>query len=201
MTGSRSRSGAGSAPARLPRSIARSLPELRAVGRDAAGPDLRRPARAAARRAHDRGPLARTRQHARRYGRRAAEGAHRGDRRSARAPGAVRHPVVLRGVAGDARKLDALPVDVLFPGHGPVLRDRTYLRQVQGLLRALVDRVKAAVAAGATLEETAEAGHARRIGRRRWPGTIRAKQRAFDEFFVQPAVERTWRQLRGEPDK
>jgi len=27
------------------------------------------------------------------------------------------------------------------------------------------------------------------------------KQRAFDNFFVQPAVERTWRQVKGEPDK
>jgi len=55
--------------------------------------------------------------------------------------------------------------------------------------------------------------------RRRWPleetrkqvtladwkttlaGDDPTKQRAFDNFFVQPAVERTWRQLRGEPDK
>ena len=50
--------------------------------------------------------------------------------------------------------LDGLPVDTFLPGHGPLLRDRTYLRQVRGLLQALVDRVKAAVAAGATLEQT-----------------------------------------------
>ena len=97
-------------------------------------------------------------------------------------------------------KLDALPVDVLFPGHGPVLRDRAYLRQVQGLLRALVDRVKAAVAAGATLEETRK-----QVTLADWKTTLAGddptKQRAFDNFFVQPAVERTWRQLRGEPDK
>jgi cyclase len=97
-------------------------------------------------------------------------------------------------------KLDALAVDVLFPGHGPVLRDRAYLRQVQGLLRALVDRVKAAVAAGATLEETRK-----QVTLADWKTTLAGddptKQRAFDNFFVQPAVERTWRQLRGEPDK
>jgi hypothetical protein len=39
-----------------------------------------------------------------------------------------------------------------------------------------------AVAAGATVENT-------------------RKQRAFDNFFVQPAVARTWRQVTGEPDK
>jgi len=81
-----------------------------------------------------------------------------------------------------------------------VLHDRAYLRQVQGLLRALVDRVKAAVAAGATLEETRQ-----QVTLADWKTTLAGddptKQRAFDNFFVQPAVERTWRQLHGEPDK
>jgi glyoxylase-like metal-dependent hydrolase (beta-lactamase superfamily II) len=97
-------------------------------------------------------------------------------------------------------RLDALPVDVLFPGHGPVMRDRAYLHQVQGLLRALVDRVKAAVAAGATLEAAQK-----QVTLADWKTTLAgddpAKQRAFDSFFVRPAVERTWRQVKGEPDK
>jgi glyoxylase-like metal-dependent hydrolase (beta-lactamase superfamily II) len=96
--------------------------------------------------------------------------------------------------------LDALPVDVLFPGHGPVLRDRTYLRQVSGLLQALVDRVQAAVAAGATLEQTRQ-----QVMLQDWKATLAgddaAKQRAFDAFVLQPAVEQTWRQARGEPDR
>jgi cyclase len=96
--------------------------------------------------------------------------------------------------------LAALPVDVLFPGHGPVMGDRAYLRQVQGLLRALVDRVKVAVAAGATLEATQK-----QVTLEDWKTTLAGddpvKQRAFDAFFVRPAVERTWRQVKGEPDK
>lgn len=96
--------------------------------------------------------------------------------------------------------LDALPVDVLFPGHGPVLRDRTYLRQVRGLLRAIVDRVKTAVDAGATLEQTQQ-----QVTLDDWRTTFAGddatRQRAFDGFVLQPAVERAWRQLRGEPDK
>lgn len=51
-------------------------------------------------------------------------------------------------------KLDALPVDAFFPGHGSLMRDRAYLRQVQALVGALVDRVKVAIANGATVEET-----------------------------------------------
>jgi glyoxylase-like metal-dependent hydrolase (beta-lactamase superfamily II) len=96
--------------------------------------------------------------------------------------------------------LDGLPVDTLFPGHGPLFRDRTYLRQVRGLLQALVDRVKAAVAAGATLEQTQ-----RQVTLQDWKTTMAGddprRQRAFDGFVVQPAVERMWRQARGEPDK
>jgi glyoxylase-like metal-dependent hydrolase (beta-lactamase superfamily II) len=96
-------------------------------------------------------------------------------------------------------KLDALPVDALFPGHGPVMRDRRYLRQVQSLIGALVDRVKAAIASGATLEATKE-----QVTLADWKQTFAGddsvKQRAFDAYFVQPAVERTWRQLKGEPD-
>ncbi|HTY42581.1 MAG TPA: MBL fold metallo-hydrolase [Thermoanaerobaculia bacterium] len=96
-------------------------------------------------------------------------------------------------------RLDALEADVLVPGHGKVQCDRTYLRQVQALLTALVAEVKAAVSAGATLEETRE-----RVTldgwKARFAGTDPGLQRAFDAFFVQPAVERAWHQARGDAD-
>ncbi|HEX9688539.1 MAG TPA: MBL fold metallo-hydrolase [Thermoanaerobaculia bacterium] len=96
-------------------------------------------------------------------------------------------------------KLDALSADVLFPGHGPVQRDRQYLHQVQGLLSALVDRVKASAAAGDTVEDVRK-----KVTLADWKvklaGSDALKQRAFDLFFVQPAVERGWRQAKGEPD-
>ncbi|HTR01692.1 MAG TPA: MBL fold metallo-hydrolase [Thermoanaerobaculia bacterium] len=96
-------------------------------------------------------------------------------------------------------RLDALAADVLVPGHGKVQRDRAYLRQVEALLTALVADVKAAVASGATLEETRE-----RVKlddwKARFAGTDPSLQRAFDAFFVQPAVERAWHQARGDAD-
>jgi glyoxylase-like metal-dependent hydrolase (beta-lactamase superfamily II) len=96
-------------------------------------------------------------------------------------------------------RVDALAADVLVPGHGLVQRDRAYLRQVQALLVALVEQVRAAVAAGATLEETRD-----RVKLADWKtkfaGDDTAKQRAFDAFFVAPAVERAWKQAKGEPD-
>lgn len=96
-------------------------------------------------------------------------------------------------------RLDALEADVLVPGHGYIQRDRAYLRQVEALLVALVEQVKAAVAEGATLEETRE-----RVKLADWKtkfaGDDPTRQRAFDAFFVAPAVERAWKQAKGEPD-
>jgi cyclase len=96
-------------------------------------------------------------------------------------------------------RLDSLDATVLFPGHGAIQRDRTYLHQVQGLLRALVDSAKAVVADGGTLDDAR-----RRITLSDWKRTLAgdhaARQRVFDGAFVAPAVERAWRQARGEPD-
>ena len=96
-------------------------------------------------------------------------------------------------------KLDRLDVDILLPGHGPIQRDRVALRAVQALLTALVSEVKAAVAAGASLEETKK-----RVTLAEWKekfsGDDKAKQAAFSSFVLQAAIERLWRQAKGEAD-
>ena len=60
--------------------------------------------------------------------------------------------------------------------------------------------MKTAVAAGATLEQTRQ-----QVTLQGWRVTLAGddprKQRAFDGFVLQPAVERMWRQARAEPDK
>jgi glyoxylase-like metal-dependent hydrolase (beta-lactamase superfamily II) len=97
-------------------------------------------------------------------------------------------------------RVDSLPADVLVPGHGPVYRDRKYLHEVQALLNALVTEVKAAVADGASLEETQK-----RVTLTGWKeklsGEDAAKASAFDYAFIAPAVERAWHQERGDPDE
>lgn len=97
-------------------------------------------------------------------------------------------------------RVDSLDADVLFFGHGPPQRDRAFLHEVQGLLRALVEEVETAVADGATLEETQA-----RVTLSGWKERLakgdEERGRAFDGYFVQPAVERAWRQARGEPDR
>lgn len=96
-------------------------------------------------------------------------------------------------------KLDALEADIIVPGHGPVQRDRVALKSVRGLLEALVNEVKAAVATGATLEETRK-----RVKladwREKFAGDDKTRQAAFSSFVLAAATERLWRQARGEAD-
>ncbi|HEX6199442.1 MAG TPA: MBL fold metallo-hydrolase [Thermoanaerobaculia bacterium] len=98
--------------------------------------------------------------------------------------------------AATLEALDALEADVLFPGHGPVLRDRAYLHQVRDLLKDLVAQVDAAVAEGLTLEQTRE-----RVTLADWQARFaqgdEAIGRAFESFFVQPAVQRAWELATG----
>jgi hypothetical protein len=98
----------------------------------------------------------------------------------------LRHRLLLADWIGTLGRVDSLDATILFPGDGPVQRDRTYLHQVQSLLRALVDSARAVVSAGGTLEDAR-----RRITLGDW------KQRMFEAAFVAPAVERAWRQARG----
>ncbi len=101
--------------------------------------------------------------------------------------------------AGTLDRLAAFDAQTLFLGHGAMQHDATYVHQLRDLLNALVRRVKAQVDSGATLEEVQ-----RSVTLKDWEATFagedRLKRQAFQEFFVQPAVERTWHQLRGDPD-
>ena len=51
------------------------------------------------------------------------------------------------------RQLEDTPVSALVPGHGPVLRDHAYTRQVRELLEAAMSEVAALVRQGKTLQE------------------------------------------------
>jgi glyoxylase-like metal-dependent hydrolase (beta-lactamase superfamily II) len=96
-------------------------------------------------------------------------------------------------------RLDALDADVLVPGHGHVQRDHRYLRQVQGLVQALVTEVQRAVTSGASLEETQKSVTLSEW-KIRFAGDDPTLQRSFEQFFVQPAVERAWHQAKGDAD-
>lgn len=95
------------------------------------------------------------------------------------------------------RALDALDFDVLVPGHGPPLRDRTYLRQLVALLESLVAQARDAAGRNLTLEETRRAVDLRAV---RDPITRGdpAREALFRDVFETPAVERAWREAKGQ---
>lgn len=55
------------------------------------------------------------------------------------------------------RRLEAMPVAAIVPGHGPVLADHAYTRQVRELLEATRDRVQAQFREGKNIAEAAAA--------------------------------------------
>ena len=96
-------------------------------------------------------------------------------------------------------RLDALEADVILPGHGPIQRDRVALREVRSLLGAFVGEVKKATADGLSLEETRK-----RVAltdwREKFAGADQDRQRAFGAFVLDAAMERLYRQAKGEAD-
>ncbi len=95
------------------------------------------------------------------------------------------------------KKLTALDVGAIVPGHGPVMRDWSYAKKVMGLLEAVRARVGEAIRAGSTLEETQK-----RVDlddfRKAFAGDDYGRGRAFRDFFARDAVARAWQEARGQ---
>ena len=95
------------------------------------------------------------------------------------------------------RRLRALPADVIVTGHGHVQRDKAYIESVEALLEATLAQAREAVKKGLTLEETRKAVNLDAF-RQKFAGDDQTRRRAFDGFFVSPAVERAYREAKGE---
>jgi glyoxylase-like metal-dependent hydrolase (beta-lactamase superfamily II) len=84
-------------------------------------------------------------------------------------------------------ELHALRPVALVPGHGPLQRDTGYLERFQGLLRAVTEQTKSAVAQGATLVQVRQRVTLGEL-RREFTGGDTWLEWAFSRFFVGPAV-------------
>jgi hypothetical protein len=94
-------------------------------------------------------------------------------------------------------KLHALPAKVIVPGHGTIQYDWSYLDQVVGLLASTRTQAVEAVARGLDLDATRKVVDLAALRERFVEGDPR-RGRAFDAFFIAPAVERAWLEARGE---
>ncbi len=98
---------------------------------------------------------------------------------------------------GVLKRLKEYPAQVILPGHGAPMRDWRYVDQVNALLESTLAQVKAASAGGTSLEEV------RKVvtladWRERFAGSDALSRRAFDSFWIAPAIERANLEARGE---
>jgi glyoxylase-like metal-dependent hydrolase (beta-lactamase superfamily II) len=96
------------------------------------------------------------------------------------------------------KKLDALDASVIVPGHGPVERDEKHLHQLTSLFESIYAQVQQAVNAGLSLEDTRKKVDIAKYEDELTAGNATRKAN-FDEYFLKPVVETTYKQLKGLP--
>lgn len=91
----------------------------------------------------------------------------------------------------------ALTPRAIVPGHGPVQRELSYVRQLESLFTSIDSQVRVAVAAGDSLEAAR-----RRVDlsafRARFAGDSRVRDASFSMYVAGPAVESAYRAARAE---
>jgi glyoxylase-like metal-dependent hydrolase (beta-lactamase superfamily II) len=99
--------------------------------------------------------------------------------------------------AGVLRDLEAIPIAVLVPGHGPVMRDHRYTQLVREMMEAVTARVDSAARRGFTLEQVQDSVTLEDL-RTRFP--VDDPEAHGDEWrtIVRVLVERAWRGVRGQ---
>ncbi|HWS87774.1 MAG TPA: MBL fold metallo-hydrolase [Pyrinomonadaceae bacterium] len=93
-------------------------------------------------------------------------------------------------------RLSELDFDTLVPGHGEVQRGKDYVRSLMSLIRSVQTQVKAGAGAGLDLE-----GVRRRVDlsefERQFAGDDPILRYFFREYFSDPNVERTYKELKA----
>jgi cyclase len=92
--------------------------------------------------------------------------------------------------------LELRPLAIV-PGHGPVQRDVSYMKQLVRALQSVVDQTSAAVKAGLTLDEAKKKVDLDAI-RNQFAGDDPARRRMFDDYFASSVVVNAYRQAKGE---
>src|SRR5215470_8267925 len=90
-------------------------------------------------------------------------------------------------------KLMALRPAVIVPGHGPVMRDDAYVKQMVRLLASIKRQVDGAVARGETLEQTRKSVNIEEF-RQAFAGDSKLKGFIFTNYVTVPAVAAAFRQ-------
>jgi cyclase len=95
------------------------------------------------------------------------------------------------------KKLMTLDATVIVPGHGPLMRDWTYAKQVIAVLEAVRAQVNEAVRQGATLDETRQRVNLDAY-KKGFAADDYGRGRAFRDFFANDAVTRAYQEAKGQ---
>ena len=95
-------------------------------------------------------------------------------------------------------KLRALSPAVFVPGHGPVLRDDSYVRLLEELFTSIDRQTRAAVAAGKSLEDAGKAVDLEDL-RKRFAGESRVRDMLFRRYVAGPGVAAAFREATAPP--
>jgi cyclase len=89
--------------------------------------------------------------------------------------------------AASLTRLRALQPNIIVPGHGPLLRDDTYVQLMIRLLTSVQQQTAAAVARGETLEQARKSVNLEEF-RRLFAGDSKVRNALFSTYVVGPAV-------------
>ena len=92
------------------------------------------------------------------------------------------------------KQVDELQWDQLVPGHGSVVGDHVYVRDLRALLVSVVEQVERAVANGESLEDTIASVDVSDL-RARFVTEGSREDMGFDRFFLKPAIESAYREF------
>jgi glyoxylase-like metal-dependent hydrolase (beta-lactamase superfamily II) len=98
--------------------------------------------------------------------------------------------------AATLRRIEAMPFDALVPGHGPVMRDRDYVRLMAETLESILAQARAAYRPGITEAELRRAIDLASF-RERFAGGDARVAANFDYMVETLAIGRAWQELAG----
>ena len=96
---------------------------------------------------------------------------------------------------GVLKRLKETGAETIVPGHGPVQHDWQYVDTVVDLLQSALAQVDDAIRQGLSLEETRKKVNLSEY-ERRLAGSHQYRRKAFLEYFVEPAIERAYLELK-----
>jgi hypothetical protein len=97
--------------------------------------------------------------------------------------------------SGTLDKVIALKPAIIVPGHGPVMRDTSYVRMVADLFTSVTAQVRAAAAAGQPLDAVRKAVDLGKF-RDAFAGESQLKRFLFANYVTGPAVASAYRDVK-----